>query len=93
MKILAKKNSEDIEKEVTKTEEQQCEKCEKEKCEAEKKEKKSTKKPHTEKKENKKDGEAEKKYNELVRQRGACNGDDKRKRPCQGLKRGNCSYS
>ena len=65
MKILAKKNSEDIEKEVTKTEEQQCEKCEKEKCEAEKKEKKSTKKPHTEKKENKKDDEAEKKYNEL----------------------------
>ena len=65
MKILTKKNSEDIEKEVTKTEEQQCEKCEKEKCEAEKKEKKSTKKPHTEKKENKKDGEAEKKYNEL----------------------------
>ena len=65
VKILAKKNSEDIEKEVTKTEEQQCEKCEKEKCEAEKKEKKSTKKPHTEKKENKKDGEAEKKYNEL----------------------------
>lgn len=65
VKILAKKNSEDIEKEVTKTEEQQCEKCEKEKCEAEKKEKKSTKKPHTEKKENKKDDEAEKKYNEL----------------------------
>ena len=65
VKILTKKNSEDIEKEVTKTEEQQCEKCEKEKCEAEKKEKKSTKKPHTEKKENKKDGEAEKKYNEL----------------------------
>ncbi len=65
VKILAKKNSEDIEKEVAKAKEEQCEKCETEKCEAEKKEKKSTKKPHTEKKENKKDDEGEKKYNEL----------------------------